>query len=73
MLPAPARMAAAPRPSSGPSWNPAVPPPPVAGAAVTAGLTDRPGGAGAAEVVAVALGDRSFQLPSSERDSSFIW
>ena len=38
MLPAPARMAAAPRPRSGPSWNPAVPPPPVAGAAVTTGL-----------------------------------
>jgi hypothetical protein len=57
-------MAAAPRPSSGPSWNPAVPPPPVAGAAVTAGLTDRPGGAGAAaEVVAVALGDSVLAVP----------
>jgi hypothetical protein len=31
-------MAAAPRPKSGASWNPAVPPPPVAGAAVTTGL-----------------------------------
>jgi hypothetical protein len=31
-------MAAAPRPRSGASWNPAVPPPPVAGAAVTTGL-----------------------------------
>jgi hypothetical protein len=62
MLPAPARMAAAPRPSSGPSWNPAVPPPPVAGAAVTGGLPDRRGGAAAAEVdaaeaVAPALGE----------------
>src|SRR6266487_5843737 len=34
MLPAPARIAAPPRPRSRVSWNPAVPPPPVAGAAV---------------------------------------
>ncbi len=34
MLPAPARIAAPPRPKSRVSWNPAVPPPPVAGAAV---------------------------------------
>jgi hypothetical protein len=40
MLPAPARMAAAPSPKSGASRNPAVPPPPVAGAAVTTGLAD---------------------------------
>jgi hypothetical protein len=32
MLPAPARIAAAPTASSRPSWNPAVPPPPVTGA-----------------------------------------
>ncbi len=43
MLPAPARMAAAPRPRSGASWNPAVPPPPVAGGAVTSGLADSRG------------------------------
>lgn len=43
MLPAPARTAAAPRPKSGASWNPAVPPPPVGGAAVTNGLADRLG------------------------------
>lgn len=43
MLPAPARIAAAPRPKRGASWNPAVPPPPVAGAAVTTGLADRLG------------------------------
>ncbi len=34
MHPAPARIAAPPRPKSRASWNPAVPPPPVAGAAV---------------------------------------
>src|SRR6266571_9040901 len=40
MLPAPARIAAPPRPKSRVSWNPAVPPPPVAGAAVGNGLTE---------------------------------
>ena len=40
MLPAPARIAAPPRPKSRASWNPAVPPPPVAGAAVGNGLAD---------------------------------
>jgi hypothetical protein len=44
MLPAPARIARMPSQSSGASWNPAVPPPPVAGAAVgkelSAGLGD---------------------------------
>ena len=34
MLPAPARIAAPPRPTRRVSWNPAVPPPPVCGAAV---------------------------------------
>lgn len=44
MLPAPARIAAPPRPKSRTSWNPAVPPPPVAGAAVGRnGLADRLG------------------------------
>jgi hypothetical protein len=40
MLPAPARIAAPPRPKSRGSWNPAVPPPPVAGAAAGIGLAD---------------------------------
>jgi hypothetical protein len=40
MLPAPAKMAAPPRPTSRGSWNPAVPPPPVAGAAAGTGLAD---------------------------------
>jgi hypothetical protein len=38
MLPAPARIAAAPSPKSRACWNPAVPPPPVGGAAVGNGL-----------------------------------
>jgi hypothetical protein len=38
MLPAPAKIAAPPRPTSKGSWNPAVPPPPVAGAAAGTGL-----------------------------------
>jgi len=38
MLPAPASIAAIPMPSSRGSWNPAVPPPPVGGAAVGTGL-----------------------------------
>jgi hypothetical protein len=45
MLPAPASIAAAPSPKSRASWNPAVPPPPVAGAAVGNGLADRLGDA----------------------------
>jgi hypothetical protein len=40
MLPAPAAIAAAPITSSRPSWNPAVPPPPVTGAWVGMGLGD---------------------------------
>ena len=40
MLPAPASTAAPPRPNSRASWNPAVPPPPVGGAAVGNGLAD---------------------------------
>jgi hypothetical protein len=40
MLPAPARIAIAPRVRSRVSWNPAVPPPPVAGAALGKGLAD---------------------------------
>jgi hypothetical protein len=38
MLPAPARIAATPSPRSRECWKPAVPPPPVAGAAVENGL-----------------------------------
>jgi hypothetical protein len=38
MLPAPARIAAMPSPNSRECWNPAVPPPPVAGATVGTGL-----------------------------------
>jgi hypothetical protein len=38
MLPPPAAIAAAPSPSSRASWNPAVPPPPVGGAAVGNGV-----------------------------------
>jgi hypothetical protein len=45
MLPAPASIAAAPSPKSRASWNPAVPPPPVAGAAAGNGLADRLGDA----------------------------
>ena len=57
MRPAPTRIAAAPRPRSEASWNPAVPPPPVAGAAVTTGLDDWPGVADAtAEGLPLALG-----------------
>ena len=40
MPPAPAAIAAAPITSSRPSWNPAVPPPPVTGAWVGIGLGD---------------------------------
>lgn len=47
MHPAPTRIAATPRPKSEPCWNPAVPPPPVSGAAVgiavVEGLADADG------------------------------
>src|ERR1035438_5666647 len=52
MLPAPARMAAPPRLRSSVSWKPAVPPPPVAGAAVGYGLLD-----GVGVGVGVGVGD----------------
>jgi hypothetical protein len=56
MLPAPARIAAPPRPKSRTSWTPAVPPPPSAGAAVGNGLADRLSVAdGLAEGLALAL------------------
>jgi hypothetical protein len=50
MDPVPARIAAAPSPKSRPSCNPAVPPPPVTGAALGTLLT-----AGATVIVAVAV------------------
>jgi hypothetical protein len=57
MLPAPDRIAAAPRPKSKVCWNPAVPPPPVAGAAVGTGLADR---LGVADFDAAGLGVADF-------------
>ncbi len=60
MLPAPARIAAPPRVTSRVSWNPAVPPPPVSGAAVGKALADRLGvgeGLGVADLLAEALAD----------------
>jgi len=54
MLPAPARIAAAPSPKSRGSWNPDVPPPPVGGAAVGNGLAD---GLGVADDDAGGLAD----------------
>jgi hypothetical protein len=57
MLPAPASIAATPSPRSSVSWNPAVPPPPVTGAAPGIGLADEVAGAVAVLVtVAVAVG-----------------
>src|SRR5712692_8574825 len=62
MPPAPARIASTPRQNSRTSWNPAVPPPPVPGAAVGGdeladGLGDGDGlGLGAAALGAPALG-----------------
>jgi len=54
MLPAPATIAAPPRPTRKVSWNPAVPPPPVSGAAVGKVLAD---GLGAGECVWLGVGD----------------
>jgi hypothetical protein len=53
MLPAPASIASTPRQRSRASWNPAVPPPPVAGAAVGKELA---GELGAGDGLALALG-----------------
>lgn len=55
MLPAPASIAAAPSPKSSPSCNPAVPPPPVGGAATGTWLVDEVAGAVTVSVT-VALG-----------------
>jgi hypothetical protein len=58
MLPAPARIAAPPRPTSRGSWKPAVPPPPVAGAAAGNGLADGLAGATCVSVgVGVGVGE----------------
>ena len=60
MLPAPPSTAAPPRARSRASWNPAVPPPPVAGAAVGNGLADGLGvtvGVGVGVGVGDPLGD----------------
>jgi hypothetical protein len=57
MLPAPARIAPAPTASSRPSWNPAVPPPPVTGAALGIGVGDSVGvGVGVTVWVTVTVG-----------------
>src|ERR1035441_3397266 len=68
MLPAPARIAATPSPKSRASWNPAVPPPPVGGAAVGNGLAAGLGVAdglaeGLAEGLALALGVLPLAVP----------
>src|ERR1035441_1540857 len=70
MLPAPARIAAPPRPKSRASWNPAVPPPPVVGAAVGSGLADGLGVAdgdadrlGVADGLTLALGVVTLAVP----------
>jgi hypothetical protein len=60
MLPAPVRIAATPSPKSRASWNPAVPPPPVGGAAVRNGLA---AGLRVAEGLAVALGVLTLAVP----------
>ena len=69
MLPAPARIAAPPSVTSRVSWNPAVPPPPVSGAAVGKAPADWVGvgeGAGAAALLAVVLADALALLPDGE-------
>ena len=53
MLPAPVRTARTPRQKSRTSWNPAVPPPPVAGATAGKGLAD---GLGDGDGLALAFG-----------------
>ena len=64
MLPAPARIAATPSPKSRASWNPAVPPPPVGGAAAGNGLAAGLGVAdGLAEGLALARGVLTLAVP----------
>ena len=67
MLPAPARIAAPPRVTSRVSWNPAVPPPPVSGAAVGKAPADRPGaGEGGGDLLAEVLADELAWLFGGE-------
>ena len=66
MLPAPARTASTPRQKSRTSWNPAVPPPPVAGAAAGKGLADGLGDGLALGVVALAVGVAGLAVLLSE-------
>jgi hypothetical protein len=56
MLPAPARAVSRPRQRSRTCWNPAVPPPPVAGAAAGKGLADGLGDGDGLALGVVALG-----------------
>src|SRR5216684_6336256 len=63
MLPAPARIAAAPSPNSRASCNPAVPPPPVGGAAVGIWLVDEVG------VAVAVLVTVAFALDVAVRDA----
>ena len=56
MLPAPPSTASTPRQKSRTSWNPAVPPPPVAGAAAGKGLADGLGDGDGLALGVVALG-----------------
>src|SRR6516164_7982494 len=68
MLPAPVRTARTPRQKSRTSWNPAVPPPPVAGAAAGKGLADGlcDGDGLALGVVALAVGVAGLAVLLSE-------
>jgi hypothetical protein len=56
MPPAPARIASTPRQNSSTSWNPAVPPPPVRGAALGNELADGLGGRDGLGLAVVVLG-----------------
>src|ERR1700693_647730 len=73
MLPAPASIAAAASPKSSPSCNPAVPPPPVGGAAVGISLVDEVAGAVTVSVtvtsgVAVEAGELTPGVPDAGVD-----
>jgi hypothetical protein len=73
MLPAPASIAAAASPKSSPSCNPAVPPPPVGGAAVGISLVDEVAGAVTVSVtvtsgVAVEAGELTPGVPDAVVD-----
>src|SRR5579875_126551 len=80
MLPAPTRIAAPPSPNRAPSWTPAVPPPPVAGAAVTVvlgatvtvavGVTVTVAVAVAVAVWVAVPGELAGPLPPSDADAA---